>query len=269
MRTQCISSKPTPGTALFDSAPVISSKRVHNGVNDFQLERSIYGLIRSYTLRGSKHWKAVQSAVSSQQASLAHFGDSVHSRDDARDYQAAAKLVHDKVFEALYLKQLPAGIREHVLAHMMKDHKMQIHDEALISVGSTTHENGENANNGVRAGPGLNRMSGSLSLKGSESSKTRMYLTVYEKGILVTNMHVSEKSLMNQIHLLKSEDDQSKRNISGQCLNNKIHQEENLGYMRRRSCSLGCRIMERAYGTAPIWYQQSMETGPPIPGNSL
>jgi hypothetical protein len=274
-----MSSKPAPGKDLFDNSTGTPASQIKHGVKDFQNERTIHGQIRPFTLRSSKHWEAVHSAVSAHQGSLARVGAPAHVHDKVREYQTAAKLMNGELYEALHLKQLPAGIRESVMAQLKDNRALHAYNSNSSQRSSQYIKPGNAAHGSALARQTTTDMELDIGQRGFQGTKGgHNYSVNSSQGsnllflvtcFLATSDYVSDVSHGNGHNSDKNESQHFHDKGFGKSSKSTVDVAEYLIHLKGVSLLLGCRMMERGYGTAPVWYEQSMENGPPIVVNSL
>jgi len=291
-RTVGVSLKPSIGKELFSRQDLVEAS---GGAfkSHFATERFIHNDVRKYLLRSSTHWQSVQNEMSTLNA--ARFDN---SRDEGSIYSplseaAAFRMLAEKVSSNTSVDlglHLPAGIRENVIARLLHDAGVQVdvdYSSDCNGQSSTTvgYFAGEENRTSDRSQFGVkidHSTSGSLKADGFSSSihyntvsrqensnigkeKSSEFATAIDLSNAFSHT-VLEKSNSGYIRVHQAS--------SGLCLPAGTEVPKMvLAEAREASlCSFAARVFlctAGGFGTSPIWYQQSMETGPPPNAFSL
>jgi len=285
-RTVGVSLKPAIGKVLFSRQDIVEAT---GGAfkRHFATERFIHNDVRKYLLRSSTHWQSVQNEMSSLNA--ARFDN---SRDEgtiysplpeAVSYRMLAEKVSSDTSVDLGL-HLPAGIRENVIARLLHDAGVQVDvdyssgrsSDRSAAVGYFAGDENRTSDRRQFAIKIDRDSTGSLKADGFSSSGHYNSVSRYENSNIGKELSsefataidlsnafshtVQEKSNSGYIRVLQSR--------SGLCLPAGTEVSKMvLAESREASlCSFAARVFlctAGGFGTSPIWYQQSMATGPP------
>jgi len=285
-RTVGVSLKPAIGKELFSRQDLVEAS---GGAfkSHFATERFIHNDVRKYLLRSSTHWQSVQNEMSTLNA--ARFDNSrdegsIHSPlPEAVSYRMLAEKVSSNTSVDLGL-HLPAGIRENVVARLLHDAGVQVDvdyssdrsSDRSTAVGYFAGDENRTSDRSQFASKIDRNSSGSIKADGFSSfvyynnvSRHENQNTVKElssdfaTAIDLSNAFshtVQEKSNSGYIRVFQAR--------SGLCLPAGTEVSKMvLAESREASlCSFAARVFlctAGGFGTSPIWYQQSMATGPP------
>jgi hypothetical protein len=298
-RTLPVSQKMTEGMSIV---PVVQSNGKYSA--QFDSERLIHGKIREYTLRSAAHWNQVNkifahSAAVSQPASN---NDQVSKTLSADNFFLIASTLPAGVLSSVGFPQIQKGLREFVIAHMIRD-------TVYVSQAST-QATLRSFNNGASAsyqrlrvdvsGPfsgalktGLQYFFPEISGKtnaGTHSDVEQISFPSYagenhngstQQNEVTTPQHEfsSGDKLSALVCLLTSYGVFSASKVPLSKNRRKrtsfLDSKSKLVFSQGLSGRLGTPSHPFAskdvcgFGTAPIWYQQSMATGPPTQAISL
>jgi hypothetical protein len=284
-RTVGVSLKPAIGKELFGRQDLVEST---GGAfkSHFVTERFIHNDVRKYLLRSSTHWQAVQNEMSSLNAARfdnSHDEGSIYSPlPEAASYRMLAEKVSSNTTVDLGL-HLPAGIRENVIARLLHDAGVHVgvdytsdcSRQSSTAVGYFAGDENRTSDRSQFAVK-IDRVSaGSIKVDGFSSSVrynrfsrhenqntgkelSSDFATVIDLSDAFSHI-VQEKSNSGYIRVLQAR--------SGLCLPSGTEVSMVLAESREASLnSFAERVFLCAaggFGTSPIWYQQSMATGPP------
>jgi len=268
--------KPSIGKELFARKDIVEATG-GEFKSVFVTERFIHNDVRKYLLRSSTHWSSVQNELSNlNSASCGHIRDegSIYSPlPESVSYRVLAEKVSNDLPIDFGL-HLPAGIRENVVAKLLHDAGVQVsvdyssvrsgHSTAVQSAtGDETRTSAEGSQSGMK----VDRI-GSWSLNTDNFSNSLR--DIWNSGHANSNAgHASASSFATAIDLSNA-------------FSPVIHEKSSSSYIRKPGTEVAKMVLahsskaslyssaERVYlctedgfGTSPIWYQQSMATGPP------
>jgi len=278
-RTVGVSSKPAIGKELFSTYDSDAGEHGSNSFKgQFETERYIHGKVREFLLRSSARLNRVHG-------SDVHAGNSSHSTDDfvhssssvsdSLRFRMVAKAISSS--SSLHLEELlsiPKGIRENVMAQLLRDSHFA---ELVLSSSANV---GNNSTVPARAGNGKydlrDLLSDSLWFGAEESHANGLRKldsssnVASRQNLLSLSRFLSVVYLMIVDGLLNSNDNSqpansSDSNTSWQRSCRKLAERRAVDDLKNAAGYFSTMKQERGFGTAPIWYQQSMETGPPTP----
>jgi len=237
-RTLAVSMKPAVGKELFPLANNSLSAVVDSGNSfkgQFETERFIFGKIRGYTLRTMTH---LNSNTSSTFA-----GHNVSHLSEIAQFRMMAENVPIHHLQGLDILSMPKGIREYVVAQLLHDH-----GAGVVSAFRGVSVDQVDSNSSKRP----NLQSKNLFVSEFLSSLLR-FLSV---ALAVNSRRsVDCKYGKSNIHLLLVKvlrEQSGKIDLTASDLDLNGCSRVHLDTMK-----------ESGFGTAPIWYQQSVATGPP------
>jgi hypothetical protein len=233
--------------------------------SQFNGERMIHGKIREFTLRSAAHWSEVNGVVSPFAARSTGTHVPVNSEKEQAFDLALINYVHNlpsHVLKTFGVDGIQKGLREFVVVHMIRDEMKQEIKHVLAY--------GENSSKILKSS------SGAVSVSRSRDGG---FAHVQDSSVL--NMHVFDvqlgtcfkRDLGGHSNWFSTWGNRISDNFYSSPLHKPV---EKLPYVSKicssfeRDGSLGtlsCSIFlndRSGFGTAPIWYQQSMATGPPI-----
>jgi hypothetical protein len=291
-RTVGVSLKPSIGKELFGRQDIVEAT---GGAfkSHFATERFIHNDIRKYLLRSSTHWQSVQNEMSTLNA--ARFDNSREEGSiysplpEAASYRMLAEKISSDTSVDLGL-HLPAGIRENVVARLLHEAGVQVDvdyssgrsSDRTTAVGYFTGDENrtsdrsqyafkiDQASTGSIKADGFSSAVHNNSVSRHENSNTGKELSSdFATAIDLSNAFshiVQEKSNSGYIRVLQAR--------SGLCLPAGTEVSKMVLAESREAllCSFAARVFLCAaggFGTSPIWYQQSMATGPPPNAFSL
>jgi hypothetical protein len=237
-RTIGVSMKSTIGKELFVSGQATGGAFQSH----FDTERFIHNDVRQYLLRGSTHWRSVQNEMSNLNS--ARF---ISSNDDgsiyspipsAVSYRVLAEKVSNDVSKDFGL-HLPAGIRENVLAKLLHDAGVQI----TVDYSSTESSS-------------IRFISGDENRTSDRSSNFATLIDLSDAFSTVAQDQSSSSYIRGQ-NTNSGWNRKSGAEVSKMVL---VDSRESLLCSSANGVFI-CTV--DGFGTAPIWYQQSMATGPP------
>jgi len=245
-RTVEVSNKPAVGKMMFSDQLNQAAEGSFKG--SFETERFVHGKIREFTLRSASHWTEVRAIVPDNTARIPN--SSAKEIEDALMYRVIAESVDHALGNAVFA-HIPKGLRVYVLAKMIQDSDMSImnhdkEDRASLQARLRFRE--------VLKRTGFNLDAGLL-IAAFISSKQTLWTA------LLCGLASSE---------LQSVSMDCKRNVPA--LTHKGSRTDSVKLEGIELASSSSRTpqygvasrMEAGFGTAPIWYQQSMATGPPL-----
>jgi len=246
-RTVEVSSKPGVGKEMFSAQLNQAAEGSYKG--SFETERFVHGKIREFTLRSASHWSEVRAIVPDNTARIPNHNASVeHMKEieDALMYRVIAESVDHTLGNAVFT-HIPKDLRVYVLAKMIQDSDMSVlnHDykEDRASLQARLRFRGVLQ----RAGFNLDAQVAGLLIAAFISSKQTTMWTALLCGLasseLPSDFIDCKGSQVNSVKL--------------QCI------PKASSSSRMPLYGVASR-MESGFGTAPIWYQQSMATGPPL-----
>jgi hypothetical protein len=285
-------------------------------IAEFNAERLIHGKVRDFTLRSASHWDGVNKAVAARSAALMDKKNNDFSKRNTAndDYVLIAQALNDHSLKAVDFPQIHKGLREFVLAHLIRDVMGDAHlsfesfqassSRGIQSASPLNHVTGQSNVGDMFGWSDFSRKHGSLigeklalihSLTShsktvhskSDSSSYRAngnnVSSIYARSISGNSkmgsggistgsrenlsgllclliscgaLRMSSKGNTSKHHLRVAESDHSVKVFSLNIIG--------------RSGTVSHPFPSRdanGFGTAPIWYQQSMATGPP--GNAI
>jgi len=237
-RTIGVSMKPTIGKELFVVGQVTGG--AFN--SQFDTERFIHNDVRQYLLRASTHCQSVQNELSNLNS--ARF---ISSNDDASiyspipsavSYRVLAEKVSNDISKDFGL-HLPAGIRENVLAKLLHDAGVQITVDYSSTESSSIQFHSDENRTSDRSSQFASLIDLSYAFSTDAQDKSS---SSYIRG-QNTNSGWNRKAgnEVPKMVLVDSRESLLCSSANGVFL-----------------CTVD------GFGTAPIWYQQSMATGPPL-----
>jgi len=237
-RTIGVSMKPTIGKELFVSGQVTGG--AFN--SHFDTERFIHNDVRQYLLRASTHCRSVQNELSNLNSARfvsSHDVGSIYSPiPSAVSYRALAEKVSNDLSKDFGL-HLPAGIRENVLAKLLHDAGVQI----TVDYSST--------------------QSSSIRIHSGDENRTSERSSKFATLIDLSDAFSTDAQDKSSSSYIRGQNTNSGWNrkagneVSKMVL---VDSRESLLCASANGIFL-CTV--DGFGTAPIWYQQSMATGPP------
>jgi hypothetical protein len=287
-RTVDVSVKPAIGKSLFSDALIAASSGSFQG--QFDSERFVHNQVREYTLRAANHCADIRAVLPDRKASALRSDSIVHVPEHAiaesLKYRVAAE-TSDSAIGYMAVPEVPKQIRVYVVAKMLHDLDMPVNqievnspakasvsdDRAILkmryalkriakaapvalntadservhlfvklvsSQASLTHGSGQSTSKGVLDSDGVDYKTWSQA-RSAIVVLTLMSVLSKTKGISRDSLDCSEEKTRN---LKYASMDSSVAKITG------------------RQGSFETSKAE-GFGTAPIWYQQSMENGPP------
>jgi hypothetical protein len=288
-RTVAVSVKPAPGKNLFSEALIAAASGSFQG--HFDTERFVHNQIREYTLRAAAHFTDVQAILPLRKAaalstdSIVHVQEHVKDVSESMQYRAAAETIDSSFSSAV--PQIPKEIRVCVLAKMLHDLDVPLNQSEINSPAqSKVIESRSN----LKMRLALKRIikAAPVSLNSADSDRVHLISKLIssqmswtdvsgrssDKGILDSDGH--DKKIWSQarsaIIVLTLMSLLSKtKGVSNDSLNCSEAKTRHLKYALRNAsaATVTARLdsfqtrKEEGFGTAPIWYQQSMANGPP------
>jgi hypothetical protein len=290
-RTVEVSDKPAVGKQLFSEKLAQASGGSLQG--SFETERFLHGKIREYTLRSASHWQDVRAVLPDKTAQVkADFnGDQIREVDDALMYRIVAESI-DHVIGSVVLSCIPKSLRAYVLAQMVQDSDMsimscdasQVESRAELQARLNLRRVLKRVGFSMKDGRALNINFAGLLVAASftdaqvphsvSSSTVKQISSVEAKKALAAVVY----SLASPAHSGNS-GNSSIRDISSKCMEQSFslhsyncsssNQSKLLRTKSDSSSTTSAQYrvsltIEEGFATAPIWYQQSMATGPPL-----
>jgi len=257
-RTVDVSVKPAIGKSLFSDALVVAASGSFQG--QFETERFVHNEVGEYTLRAAHHSADVRAVLPDRKASALRTDSVVHAPEhviaESLKYRVAAETI-DNSIGYVTVPEVPRQIRVYVLAKMLHDMDVPVDQ---IDVNSTAKAEARVSDNRaiLKMRFALKRMLVSSQAKGvCDSDGVDYKIWTQAQSAIVVLM------LMNLLSKTKA--------ISRDELNCSEAKTRSLKYASTDSSV--AKITGRqgsfetskaeGFGTAPIWYQQSMENGPP------
>jgi hypothetical protein len=287
-RTVDVSVKPAIGKSLFSDTLISAASGSFQG--HFETERFVHNQVREYTLRAAKHCADVRAVVPDRKASALRSDSIVHAPEhvmpESLKYRVAAE-TFDSSVGYITVPEVPKHIRVYVLAKMLHDLDMPV-DQIQLNSPAKTHVSDDRSilkmryalkriaqaapvalntvdservhlfSKLVSAQASLTHGSGPVSFKGGSDSERvdyKIWSQARSAVVLLTLMSLLSKT----------------KGISSDSLNCIEATRGHAKYASRDSAI--AKITGRqgsfetskaeGFGTAPIWYQQSMENGPP------
>jgi hypothetical protein len=289
-RTVEVSLKPALGKNLFSDGLIQASAGAFNG--HFQTERFVHSQIREYTLRAAQHWADVRSVLPANKVNAIRSDSvSMHDEDRMKDihesiqYRAAAETMEQSIGLAV-LPHVPKDLRVCVLAQMLHELDVPLNAvEAKLPVQVQSKDDRANlkmrlALRRIAKAAGLSMISDAATSQAlnriitqASSSKTlehadghsdvlsserldKKIFQANQSAIIILGLlsFLSKTSLESKAfsYCGKSQE-QIQKHCESECFstdnNERLH-----GFHLSKA---------EGYGTAPIWYQQAMATGPP------
>jgi hypothetical protein len=256
-RTVDVSVKPAIGKSIFSDALIAAASGSFQG--QFDTERFVHNQVREYTLRAANHCADVRAVLPDRKASALR-SDSVvhvpeHSIAESLKYRVAAE-TFDSAIGHITVPEVPKQIRVYVVAKMLHDLDMPV-DQIEVNSPAKAKVSDDRAILQMRFA--LKRIakarSTSKGVLDSDGVDYKIWSQARAAIVVLTLMSLLSKT----------------KGISEDSLNCSEAKTRNLKYASRDSSV--AKITGRqgsfetskaeGFGTAPIWYQQSMENGPP------
>jgi len=287
-RTVEVSLKPALGKHLFSESLVQASEGTFHG--HFETERFLHGKIREYTLRAAMHWTDVREALPDARirALLSDQTDNVESIKEisqALQYKAAAESIESSI-GAVTLPHVPKDLRVYVLAKILHDLDVPLNANE-VSIPAKSNSSEDRANLKMRLA--LRRMAkaAGISLYADAGTVQAMNLLLASQvplsktsdsnveGSKSLSSAGSDKKILSYSHsaimvfiLSLLSKTRSTSTFSASCIEQDSqvlkHYESASVSAYNIELQQGIELsMAEGFGTAPIWYQQSMATGPP------
>jgi len=284
-RTVGVSLKPAIGKELFARQDLVDAT---GGAfkSHFATERFIHNDVRKFLLRSSTHWQSVQNEMATLNAARydnpVEEGSIYSPLPEAVSYRMLAEKVSNDTSVDLGL-HLPSGIRENVIAKILHDAGVQVcvdYSSNLAGHSSTTvgHSLADETRSSDRSQFGAynGTFSGFSKVYDFSNSGRNNYVSGHNNSTTGKEFHsrfataidlsnafsyyAQEKSSSDYIRVVQAS--------SGLCLPSGSEVIK-MVLTEAREASL-CSFAERVFlctadgfGTSPIWFQQSMATGPP------
>jgi len=289
-RTLGVALKPALGKQLFSNNLQDAASGSFKG--QFDTERFVFGKIREYTLRAAQHWTDVRSVLPHNKVQairsdsvLLHTEERMKEMPESMQYRAAAETIEQSYGPAV-LPQVPKDLRVCVLAQMLHDMdvplnpvevkvpvQVQLKDDqanlkmrlALRRIAKAAGLSIDNAG----TAQALNRIvsspvSSSKALEHSEGHSDVLSSDRLHKKIFQANRSaIIVLALLS--FLSKTASDSYAFKYYGKAVK-QIHKHcESECFSTDKNMRLHGFQLNKAegFGTAPIWYQQAMATGPP------
>jgi len=287
LRTVEVSSKPAVGKEMFSDILNQATEGAFKG--SFETERFVHGKIREFTLRIASHSSEVRALVPENTARIPSANASASAGEYARDIEDALfyRVVAESVDHALGkadLAFIPKNLRAYVLAKMIEHSDMSVmnHTEDRALLQARLRFKGVLNRGGFisKAGSSLHIQAAGLlmaAIFSSEHVQNNDHSFKHQANEIVDKMKIADlcgffTSGQESFSLLQS--------FAGISCNGsrvdsiKVQNAQNASsssssvHNASSSSSISCQLvalrMEEGFGTAPIWYQQSMATGPPL-----
>jgi len=294
-RTVGIAFKPAVGKEMFSGVQVHESDGMFQG--SFDTERFIHGKIREYVRRAATHWNSNQSAdLNRLHGKIDHIQeDSVQGNPSETQLFRAASM---NTLHLLQAERMPKALRSHVAANLLHDLGVEVrvndssanvehNREELVarlrlhcivrslgrkldvsqvaSILSTIAVSNLHATDGILSSDRakmIDASSRNIKLDSgmqSFSSKSMLQLAcfVLVAGMLPFNSYNQTAQFSSGIRAQEIP------------LQSKIANSDEFSSKCGRHSNHHTIRKEEGFGTAPIWYQQSMATGPPLKAFSL
>jgi len=248
-RTVEVSSKPAVGKMMFSDQLNQAAEGSFKG--SFETERFLHGKIREFTLRSASHWSEVRAIVPAARIPSNASVEHMKEIEDALMYRVIAESVDHALGNAVF-SHIPKDLRVYVLAKMIQDSDMSImnhgqkEDRASLQARLRLREVLKRAGFNCKAGSSLQMQVAGLLIAAFISNQQTMW-TALLCGLTSSELpRVSIDYKGSHVNSVKL-----------QCIPMDSSSSRMLQY------GVASR-MEAGFGTAPIWYQQSMATGPPL-----
>jgi hypothetical protein len=276
-RTVAVSAKPAVGKELLSRADFPEVANVQSSFKgQFETERFIFGKIRDFTLRSIAHLNSSSNHVAG--------GNSTHHSDIVQ-YRMMAENISRAQLKGLDILHIPKGIRDNVIAKLLHDNGVEFKRPAGVHIGiasttSNVHHSSFGALNTIFAHPTSNNLVDQTGNSSFYRAFDKLHLSldgsvgeVGEKMAFTPNQLLKCFVAMISLALASSESDRSSskshlRIVFADLMESQV-QAGKYGLASSDADTKGnSRIhnetkKECGFGTAPIWYQQSMATGPP------
>jgi len=278
-RTVEVSLKPALGKNLFSEGLVQAAAGSFNG--HFETERYLHGQIREYTLRAALHWNDVRSVLPDNKVHALRSDTTVHNEErmkeisESMQYRAAAEYVENSIGHSV-LPHVPKDLRVCILAKMLHDLDVPLNSVEVKS-GVQTHAKEDRANLKMRMA--LRRIAKSAGISLNSDAKSveafnRLISWQVHSGVL--NSAGFDKKVLHEKHsaliVLALLNIFSKTTFSSSDFPSHVEahsQHQKHCGSERMSPETTVQLhgfelsQAEGFGTAPIWYQQAMATGPP------
>jgi hypothetical protein len=281
-RTVGVSLKPAVGKQIIADSLIQAATAAGSFSPCFDSERFIFGKIRAYTLRAASHGNkdAFVAAVPVQQEN--HSNEDIH---ESMAYRVAAQVVLDRSFVAL--EGVPRVLQTHVAAQMMHDAHIAVfstektlqdsqrrddvreefqlsstlrswartqgiqlhHKDVQILLNSiAAMASASAASNWDQSSPaGWDGRRPLSAVECAQSSLLFALSLLISRAMKTPNDIASSSHIKSQVDSQRSTQIRTSSSSASKCVS---------------APWLGLRN-ESGFGTSPIWYQQSMATGPP------
>jgi hypothetical protein len=288
-RTVDVSVKPAIGKSIFSEALIAAASGSFQG--HFETERFVHKQVREYTLRAAAHCADVRAVLPDRKASALRSDSVVHTEHikdipESLKYRAAAETI-DNSIGSIAVPEVPKQIRVYVLAKMLHDMDMPL-DQFQGNSPAKAKVNDDRSNLKMRYALKRIARSAPVPLNTVDSERVHMLSKLVSSQASVTHGagQFDSKGLLDSeradykiwtqtrsaIVVLTLMSLLSKtKGVSRDSLNCSEAKTQYLKYGQRDSSVAkitgrqGCfeTSKEEGFGTAPIWYQQSVENGPP------
>jgi hypothetical protein len=226
-RTVDVSNKPAVGKSLFSEQLAQSSGGSFQAT--FETERFVHGKLREFTLRSASHWKDVRAVLPDKTAQVndSTFNvEHIKEIEDSLMYRIFAESMDHTVGNAV-LASIPKALRAYVLAQMICNSDMSV-------------------------------MNNAESVENRTELQARLTLRRVLRRVGFNSMNAT--GLLVVASVVKDQADSDKMNAESSKLQ-RIQRDSSSSTVGRYQVAKG---IEEGFGTAPIWYQQSMANGPPV-----
>jgi hypothetical protein len=288
-RTVNVSHKPAVGTVLFSEQLAQSSGGSFQG--SFETERFVHGKLREFTLRSASHWQDVRAVIPDKtaQVNVSDFnGEHIKEIDDSLMFRIIAESIEHTVGNAV-LASIPKALRAYVLAQMIRDSDISVMNadtaenraqlQARLTVRRVLKRAGFNTKDGRALDMNVAGMLVAASLVSdkaplSEQSTPAQQISSVDTrkalAAVVCSLAASSTSAFSTYS--SAQGFSSKCTDEGFFLNSDSKMEASVSKLQKSQRDLSSsnlrlshvsKGIEEGFGTAPIWYQQSMANGPP------
>jgi len=248
-RTVDVSHKPAVGKSLFSEQLAQSSGGSFKA--SFETERFVHGKIREFTLRSASHWTDVRAVLPDKTAQVKGSTlnvEHIKEIEDSLMYRIIAESMNHSVGIAV-LASVPKALRAYVLAQMIRDSDMSVMNAESV-------ENRAELQARLTLRRVLKRVG--FSAEACKAFAAVMYSLTDSSAFstYTTGQSFSSKCMDQGISI----DSDSKMNAESSKLQ-RSQRDLSSSIQERYRVAKG---IEEGFGTAPIWFQQSMANGPPV-----
>jgi hypothetical protein len=289
IRTVDVSHKPAIGKSLFSEQLAQSSGGSFQA--SFETERFVHGKLREFTLRSASHWQDVRAVLPDKTAQVngSTFNvEHINEIEDSLMYRIIAESMNHSVGIAV-LASVPRALRAYVLAQMIRDSDMSVMNaesvenraelQARLTLRRVLKRVGFNSKDGQALRMNIAGVLVAASVSINQSSQSAQSAPIQHLKLSSTD---ARKALAGVMYSLTASSAFSTccagQSFASKCMDrgisidsdSKMNAESSKLQTTQRDLSSStverygvAKGIEEGFGTAPIWFQQSMADGPP------